>query len=179
MNAPEILAEIGRRGATARAELDDDGTAVLVVAPRAVVGDLLPDLQRFKPQLIELLSVSTKTFIGGHREEETGQISPRAPLVDTECQKDVSGPLRRFIAVPDVDELERFAGVQLTDRHFDVWAQLQCDRLDLDEDELLDWFAAGLLPDDGGAVAVWRAPDDLADELQVQIVDWCAQARRD
>lgn len=61
MSALELLAAIEQRGATARAEIGGDGftacgAAVLVVAPRAVIGDLLPALARFKPQLLELLA---------------------------------------------------------------------------------------------------------------------------
>ncbi len=56
MNAPELLAAVRRRGATAWREIGDDGTAVLVIAPREAIGDLLPDLARFKPALLELLT---------------------------------------------------------------------------------------------------------------------------
>lgn len=56
MNAAELLATVHERGAIARREIGDDGTAVLVVAPREAIGDLLPELARFKPALLELLS---------------------------------------------------------------------------------------------------------------------------
>ncbi len=52
----ELLATVRRRGATARREIGDDGMAVLVIAPREAIGDLLPELARFKPALLELLS---------------------------------------------------------------------------------------------------------------------------
>ncbi len=178
MNAPELLATVRARGATAHAEMDATGAAVLVVAPRAAIGDLLPDLLRFKPQLIELLSVSTKTFIGGHREEETGQISPLASSVDRVSQINASGPSRPILAFPDADELERFAGVQLTARHLAAWTRLQTERPQLVHGDLLDVFAAGLQPDDGGGAAVWREPVAMADELQIEIVDWCQKRRR-
>lgn len=56
MNAAHLLATVSERGATARAEIGDDGAAVLVVAPRSAIGDLLPDLQRLKPDLLRLLA---------------------------------------------------------------------------------------------------------------------------
>ncbi len=56
MNAPGLLAMLAARGAAARCEADESGAPVLVVTPGSAVADLLPDLQRFKPQLLELLT---------------------------------------------------------------------------------------------------------------------------
>lgn len=55
MNARALLAHVEARGASLRVERGADGAAVLVVAPRSACVDLLPDLQRFKPALLELL----------------------------------------------------------------------------------------------------------------------------
>ncbi len=41
-----------------RVEQGEDGAAVLVVAPRSLCVDLLPDLAKFKPALVELLTPS-------------------------------------------------------------------------------------------------------------------------
>lgn len=47
-----LLAELTRRGA----RIEASGNALAIDAPRGAVADLLPDLQRFKPALLELLT---------------------------------------------------------------------------------------------------------------------------
>ena len=56
MNARVLLAHVEARGASVRVEHGDNGAAVLVVAPRSKCVDLLPELARFKPALVELLA---------------------------------------------------------------------------------------------------------------------------
>ena len=56
MNAPEfspalLLAELNRRGV----QLTATGDRLRYDAPAGTIGDLLPDLARFKPALLELL----------------------------------------------------------------------------------------------------------------------------
>jgi len=56
MNARALLETIEARGGVATVKRRADGAAVLNVAPRSCCADLLPDLQRFKPALLELLT---------------------------------------------------------------------------------------------------------------------------
>jgi hypothetical protein len=56
MTAPELLAEVEARGGSVAVALDATGAAMLKVTPRGIVPDLLPDLARFKPALLELLA---------------------------------------------------------------------------------------------------------------------------
>jgi hypothetical protein len=60
MNALDLMASVRARGASLRVERDIEGAAVLVVAPRSRCVDLLPDLARYKPALLELLEPSVK-----------------------------------------------------------------------------------------------------------------------
>ena len=58
-HAPDVsalLLELSRRGV----ELHRRGDRLAYDAPRGVIGDLLPDLARFKPQLLELLAQAPK-----------------------------------------------------------------------------------------------------------------------
>jgi hypothetical protein len=52
-DAPALLGELRRRGAA----LERRGDKLHLEAPRGTIGDLLPDVARFKPQLLELLTV--------------------------------------------------------------------------------------------------------------------------
>lgn len=56
MNARTLLETIEARGGVASVKRRSDGAAVLNVAPRSCCADLLPDLQKFKPALLELLT---------------------------------------------------------------------------------------------------------------------------
>jgi len=51
VNAPELLSTLRARGVVARRE----GDALKLDAPKGAVADLLSELQRFKPVLLELL----------------------------------------------------------------------------------------------------------------------------
>lgn len=61
MNARVLLAHVEARGASVHVEHGDDGAAVLVVAPRSKCVDLLPELAKFKPALLELLAPTSPT----------------------------------------------------------------------------------------------------------------------
>lgn len=54
MDAHKLLENIEARGGVATVKRDD-GAAVLNVSPRSLALELLPDLQKFKPALLELL----------------------------------------------------------------------------------------------------------------------------
>ncbi len=56
MTAPELLAEVEARGGSVAVARDATGSAQLKITPRGLVPDLLPDLARFKPALLELLA---------------------------------------------------------------------------------------------------------------------------
>lgn len=56
-DASAMLAELNRRGVVLRA----NGDRLAIDAPRGSIGDLLPELQRFKPALLELLASSAAT----------------------------------------------------------------------------------------------------------------------
>ncbi len=73
MTAPQLLDALKARGAAAHLEKDSDGAAVLVVVPGSAVADLLPDLQRFKPALLELLTAS---------ESSCAPAAPEAPATE-------------------------------------------------------------------------------------------------
>ncbi len=75
MSAAHLLATISERGATARAEIGDDGAAVLVVAPRSAIGDLLPGLARFKPALLALLAPDDAAPVAHRWQAATGDAS--------------------------------------------------------------------------------------------------------
>ena len=55
MDARQLLEMIHERGGVATVKLDGDA-AKINVSPRSLALDLLPDLQRFKPALLELLT---------------------------------------------------------------------------------------------------------------------------
>ena len=62
MDARQLLSEIEARGGVVKVKPDPSGAgtgARLNVSPRSLALDLLPDLQRFKPALIELLTAPT------------------------------------------------------------------------------------------------------------------------
>lgn len=61
MTASQLLATLANRGATTRSELNADGEPVLVITPRSAIGDLLPELQKFKPAILELLASDPAT----------------------------------------------------------------------------------------------------------------------
>ncbi len=56
MTAPELLATVEARGGSVAVAHDSTGAAMLKVTPRGIVPDLLPELARFKPALLELLT---------------------------------------------------------------------------------------------------------------------------
>jgi hypothetical protein len=56
MDARQLLQSIEARGGVATVKTDATGAAKINVAPRSLALDLLPDLQRFKPALLELLT---------------------------------------------------------------------------------------------------------------------------
>lgn len=55
MTAPELLAEVESRGGHVVVAHDATGVVALRITPRGLVPDLLPELARFKPALLELL----------------------------------------------------------------------------------------------------------------------------
>jgi hypothetical protein len=55
LTAPELLAQVEARGAAVAVAFDTTGAACLKITPRGLVPDLLPDLARLKPALLELL----------------------------------------------------------------------------------------------------------------------------
>lgn len=55
MTAHELLATIEARGVTVEIESGPDGFPALGITPASKIADLLPEVQRFKPALIELL----------------------------------------------------------------------------------------------------------------------------
>ena len=114
MNALELLATLGERGATARAEIGGDGAAVLVVAPREAIGDLLPELQRFKPQLLELLAPTGNAPTGTATANADGAGDARA--------LELLARYRRGGAALELEEIEH-AGA--------AWLALACDLTDV------------------------------------------------
>ncbi len=56
MNARFLLETIEARGGVATVKTGSDGAAKINVAPRSLALELLPELQRFKPGLLELLA---------------------------------------------------------------------------------------------------------------------------
>jgi hypothetical protein len=73
MTAPQLLAAIEARGATARLGSGADGMPELVIKPASKIGDLLPDLQRFKPALIKLLATPKAKTLFDEVEESTAR----------------------------------------------------------------------------------------------------------
>lgn len=84
MNARVLLAHVEARGASLRVERDEEGAAVLIVAPRSRCVDLLPELAKFKPALLELLDVAPSP---GRTDDEARARFPahlRAPFCDAD-----------------------------------------------------------------------------------------------
>lgn len=63
MTAPELLAQVEARGGSVAVARDATGAAMLKITPRGLVPDLLPELAKFKPALLELLGADTQTFV--------------------------------------------------------------------------------------------------------------------
>lgn len=57
LTAPALLAELSRRGVI----LQSDGKILELDAPRGALADLLPEIARFKPALLELLTPAPQT----------------------------------------------------------------------------------------------------------------------
>jgi hypothetical protein len=128
VNAPELLAAVRRRGATAWREIGDDGTAVLVIAPREAIGDLLPELARFKPALLELLTQPDARQLAREVTLATrGQwLTPQQPLLVE---------WKRFNA---------HFGANITSQQIGAIARLIEENPQLDNDELLTQIGAQL-----------------------------------
>ncbi len=60
MDARQLLQSIEARGGVATVKTDATGAAKINVAPRSLAIELLPDWQRFKPALLELLTAPAK-----------------------------------------------------------------------------------------------------------------------
>lgn len=60
--------------------------------------------------------------------------------------------------------LDQYIGVKLTSRHIGAAARLVAQHPQLDNNELLELFAAGVQPDEGAGKPVWIEPEQLADE---------------
>jgi hypothetical protein len=161
LNASQLLLAIEERGATARARIGNDGAAVLVVAPRDAVGDLMPELKRLKPELLELL---TAPLVGSgvHRWRDEQPPAPDVVALVRELEAARRGswviPLPSLLAI--WRELQTFTGAKLTARHLGALARLRDERPDHDNAELLELWSAGLIPDSGGGAAVWVEPQD-------------------
>ncbi len=118
MSAPELLARVKSRGATARAEIGDDGAAVLVIAPRALIGDLLPDIQRFKPQLLELLAPTANGFTGSDIGAQRQSDADGSDTSSDARALELLAKYRRGGALLELEAIER-AGA--------AWLALACD----------------------------------------------------
>lgn len=66
MDARQLLQSIEARGGVATVKTDESGAAKINVAPRSLALELLPDLQRFKPALLELLGTDTSEPAQNH-----------------------------------------------------------------------------------------------------------------
>jgi hypothetical protein len=106
MNAPELLATVEARGVSMRRETDATGAAVLKIRPVSLVSDLLPEIARFKPALLELLespAESPKTAPNRAQTDAAPNLSPDAK----------SGPQIEFFAVDGAAEINHLARVIL------------------------------------------------------------------
>jgi hypothetical protein len=74
--------------------------------------------------------------------------------------------------------LDQYIGVKLTSRHIGAAARLVAQHPQLDNNELLDLFAAGLQPDEGAGKPVWIEPEQLADETEATAQAHSKDARR-
>ncbi len=124
MNAAQLLATVTARGATARAEIGDDGAAVLVVAPRSVIGDLLPDLARFKPALLELLASDAPT--PGSAAAPTSSAQPDDDEQRDERARQLLAKYRRGGALLELETIERDGA---------AWLALACDLTDVPQEK--------------------------------------------
>ena len=115
MSAPELLARLDERGATARAEIGGDGAAVLVVAPREAIGDLLPELQKFKSALLELLAPTGNAT--AHSETQPDDDGADRRELDARAVE-LLAKYRRGGALLKLEEIERGGA---------AWLALACD----------------------------------------------------
>lgn len=99
MNAPELLATVEARGVSMRRETDASGAAVLRIRPVALVSDLLPEIARFKPALLELLETPELRA----ETAETPNLSPDAP----------NGPQTEVFGFDGTAEIQHLARVIL------------------------------------------------------------------
>lgn len=112
MNARELLDGIEARGGVASVKRDG-GAAVLNVSPRSLALELLPDLQKFKPAILDLLDATgdgdnapTASPMPQQSPETVLLPSPEASAPNS-AQNSARSPQRRFIAFCDADARRR------------------------------------------------------------------------
>ena len=78
MNALELLQTIETRGGMATLKRDELGAAKVNVAPRSLALELLPEIRRLKPELLDLLQGAPANRLNPQRVQKTDEADERA-----------------------------------------------------------------------------------------------------
>ena len=97
------------------------GDALKLDAPRGALADLLPDLQRFKPALLELLEPPRTQFAPQRPEDHAREIYLLAATV-LECER-AGGGFDYGLLRPYLAAANELCGVTLTSSDLAAWAR--------------------------------------------------------
>ncbi len=190
LTPPNLLKIIENRGARVSIATGDNGAPKLQIRPNGLVSDLADEIRSNARELRVLLESETvHRWQSAAAPDVASSVAPAAtaPAIPDDLPMDAKSaasamPDARAVGVavagatvgafirptPELLALWRalsaFVGVPLTSRHIGALARLCDERPTLTNNDLLDLFAAGLMPDEGDGKPVWIEPEQLADE---------------
>lgn len=154
--ARELLESLKARDVHLRA----NGDRLQLDAPQGAFTDSdRVNVALLKPQLLALLTSQPPAHRWNHT--TAPDLHTLSQLVTTSQRSQFISPQRELLVA--WKSLSEFCGISLTSRHIGMLPTWLHGREHLPEDELLETYISGLLPDDGSGL-VWRDPHPLFDE---------------